>query len=217
MRKVGFLLFVFALALPASLIAEHPEHPTKGGAAKEHGEHPKKHGKHKHGKHQKHKHKHTKKGQWVKDSETMKAFVAAVEDYVAKKEEDEGSFEVYDNELKKDWKLSLVRIHKKRIARLGEDKFFACADFETVGKGKRKTLDLDFFVTRNEDGEFIVDEIPVHKVNGKPRYTYNKNNERVSVGKKEKGKKKKKMHRKKKKEHPEHPSGGGSEHPEHPL
>jgi len=211
MKRIGFIVLACAVAFPGIAVAkkgEHPEHPTKKSAehpTKEHAEHPAK----------KHK-KKKKKGKWVKSSKTMKAFVSAVEEYVAEKEENEGSFKVRDNKLDKTWKLSLVRIHKKRIARLGEDKFFACADFETVGKGKRKTLDLDFFVTRDEDGSFVVDEIPVHKVNGKRRYTYNNNNERVSVKAKKK-KKKKKMRRKKKKKKKkhEHPSGG-HEHPEHP-
>ncbi|PCI39707.1 MAG: hypothetical protein COB53_02715 [Elusimicrobia bacterium] len=220
MKRIGFMLLVCTLAYPAIATAdehatsehatsEHAtsEHATSEHATQEHAEHPKKHSK----KRKKHKKKH----KWVKNSKTMKAFVAAVESYVAEKEENDGSFQVYDNKLKKTWNLSLVRIHKKRIARLGEDKFFACADFETVGKGRRKTLDLDFFVTR-VDGEFVVDEIPVHKVNGKRRYTYNSKNERVPV--KAKAKKKKKKKRKKKiRRKKSHSSHSGSEHPEHPM
>jgi hypothetical protein len=209
MKRLAVFTLACLFAAPVFVSAgEHPEHP-KSKQKKEHSKAKKKSRSAK------------KKGKWVKDSPTMKAFVAAVEDYVADKQESEGAFKVYDNRLDKTWDLELLRIHKKRIARLGEDKFFACADFKEVGrKGKRKTLDLDFFVSRDEDGNFVVDEIPVHKVQGKPRYTYNKNNERVPVGKAQKSEKKKKMKRKslrkKKREHPEHPTGGGHEHPEHP-
>ena len=163
------------------------------------GEHPKEHptGKKEHPK----KSKASAK-QWVKDKKTMGAFVTAVEDYVEAKRKEEGAFRVHDSELDKTWDLKLVKIHKKRIARLGENEFFACADFETVGKGKKKRLDLDFFVSRNAAGEFVVDEIPVHKLEGKPRYTYNAANQRVPVESEKKS--------------AEHPKAGGKEHPEHP-
>lgn len=192
---VGLLL---ALAVPIAWAGEHPsgsEHPTGQ-------EHPSG------GKTHKKKKKKSKKS-WVKHAATMKAFVHAVEGHVGMKSADEGSFTVYDKTLDKTWELKLVRIHKNRIARLGENKFFACADFKTAAKGEETKIDLDFFVTR-EGEDWNVDEVLVHKINGKPRYTYNAKNERVPVGdKKNRGKKKKKGH-----EHPagdEHPAG--NEHP----
>ena len=194
MNKLMIAVLAAVLAAPAvSLAGEHPsEHPTTHSSRrKKKQEHPK-------GKHEHPKKKYKKKGKWVSHKKTMKAFVKAVVGHVKMKVADEGSFNVYDDKLDKTWELKLVRIHKKRIARLGENKFFACADFKTVAKGKRTKLDLDFFVSR-KDGDFIVDEVLVHKVNGKPRYTYNSKNQRVPV------KAKKHVH--------EHPKGGKHEHP----
>lgn len=187
MKRLIIAVLAVVLAAPATAVAG--EHPS---------EHPKE-------KHERPKKKAKKKGKWVSHKKTMKAFVKAVEGYVKMKVADEGSFNVYDDKLDKTWELKLVRIHKKRIARLGENKFFACADFKTAAKGKKTKIDLDFFVTRN-DGEFDVDEVLVHKVGGKARYTYNSKNQRVPV----KAMKQKHEHPKAKKKH-EHPSG--SEHP----
>ena len=130
----------------------------------------------------------------------MKEFVAAVEgDIAAKTAGSGGKFMVSDEALKKDWGLKLLRIHKHKIARLSEDSFFACADFkETEGKGK---VDLDFYVSKSDAG-WKVDKVLVHKVDGKPRFTYNEKNEIVP------------LEEKSSKGH-EHPKGG--EHPkEHP-
>lgn len=134
---------------------EHPEHPTKKSPPK-------------------------KESKWVEDKAVMEDFALAVEDYVEERTEEVGAFEVLDDQTGKTWELLLVNVHKHRIARLAEDKFFACADFKTAEGGKTK-VDLDFFVTRTDDG-WEVDEVLVHKVNGRPRYVYNDRNERVPVG-----------------------------------
>lgn len=203
------LVFVLAatLMIPGLGIAgEHPkghEHPT-GKDSKKH-EHPK--GK------KGHEHPAKKKtADWVKHKKTMKAFVRAVEKHVRAKKKEAGSFEVYDAVLGKTWKLKMKKIHKKRIARLSDDKFFACADFTTVGKKPRTELDLDFFVTKTSDG-WNVDQVLVHKIAGRPRYNYNDENERVPVTARRKHEHPKKCKGKKckgKKGH-EHPKSG--EHP----
>ncbi len=178
------LTAALALALPAAA-GEHPEHP-KGH------EHP--------GKEQADKHEHPGREKNAAHKELMKEFVRAVEDDIAAKTAGGGGkFTVSDDVLKKDWGLKLQRIHKHKIARLSENSFFACADFkETEGKGK---LDLDFYVTKT-GADWKVDKVLVHKVEGKPRFTYNEKNEMVPVAEKAP-----KAH--------EHPQGG--EHPkEHP-
>lgn len=194
MKRLIIAVLAAVLAAPAIAVAgEHPsEHPTSSRSRKKK-------------RHERPKKKAQKKGKWVSHKKTMRAFVKSVQGYVKMKVADEGSFNVYDDKLDKTWELKLVRIHKKRIARLGEDKFFACADFKTVARGKKTKIDLDFFVTRN-DGDFNVDEVLVHKVGGKARYTYNSKNQRVPV---------KAMKHKR-----EHPKGSKHEHPsgsEHPL
>ena len=178
--------FVLAASLAVPGIVYSGEHPS---------EHPKGH------EHPAKAKKAKKEGKWVSHKKTMNAFVKAVNGHVDMKTADEGSFKVFDDKLDKTWELKLVRIHTKRIARLAEDKFFACADFKTMGDGKKIAVDLDFFVTKSGE-DWNVDEVLVHKVSGKPRYTYNANNERVPV--------KAKMEKKKGHEHPtghEHPRG----------
>jgi hypothetical protein len=184
MKGSMLLTAALALALPAAA-GEHPEHP-KGH------EHP--------GKEHADKHEHPGRGKKAAHKELMKEFVAAVEgDISAKAAGSGGKFMVSDEALKKDWGLKLLRIHKHKIARLSENSFFACADFkETEGKGK---VDLDFYVSKSDAG-WKVDKVLVHKVDGKPRFTYNEKNEIVP------------LEEKTSKEH-EHPKGG--EHPkEHP-
>ena len=64
-----------------------------------------------------------------------------------------------------------------RIARHAQERG---ADFKTVEKGAKDKLDLDFYATKGPDG-WKIDKTVIHKVNGKPRYTYNDKNEMVPV------------------------------------
>lgn len=155
------IAFVAALACAVPVLAgEHPkEHPS----AMEHPktkEHPK---GHEHPVGSKH---------WTK--QMSKEFVTAVEAHVAKSGE---SFPIHDEKLKKDWKVSLIQVHKKAVAHLGESRFFACADFKTADGSKDK-VDLDFYATKAASG-WTIDKVLIHKVNGKARYTYNDKNEMV--------------------------------------
>jgi hypothetical protein len=104
-----------------------------------------------------------------------KEYVNAVREYVKAKE----PFVIHDDKLNKDWDLKLIRVHKDRIVSLGGNKFFACSDFKSVKKGGKDRLDLDFFATKNPDGTWKVEKVLIHKVNGKPRYTWNDKNEMV--------------------------------------
>lgn len=92
-----------------------------------------------------------------------------------------GAFKVQDDKLGKEWELKLIRVHKHKIVHLGAESFFACADFKTVGKGRKENLDLDFYATKGPDG-WKIDKTLVHKVGGKPRYTYNQKNEMIPAG-----------------------------------
>jgi len=201
MRRIAIAAFAVLLAA-AARAGEHPEHPSQPKAPA-----PK---------------PAAASGAFVEDKGLMRAFADAVERYVAESEEAAGSFEAYDEKLDKTWKLKLVRIHRDRIARLGRDKFFACADFKSAD-GKPRGLDLDFYATKTGDG-WSVDEVLIHKLDGHPRFNYDKDNRRVPVkGKKAPPKSKKKAPRKKLERiggpsGGEHPGGGssGGEHPEHP-
>ena len=168
----GRLTIVFAASLMAATLraAEHPkEHPT-GSQSQEQAkpEHPKGH-----------EHPVGSKA-WTK--QMNKEFVVAVEDSIAKKAAaGGGAFKVADDKLGKEWALKLVGVHKKRVAYLGDQHFFACADFKPVEKGAKDKVDLDFYATKNADGSWAIDKVLIHKVNGEPRYTYNEHNEMVPV------------------------------------
>lgn len=170
MKTIPALALCLALAsAAASQAGEHPkEHPSAAtGAAKASpaGEHP-----------AGHEHPVGSKA-WTK--EMNKEFTKAVEDHVARKSAAEGgAFKVQDEKLGKEWALGLIGVHKKKVVHLGDRSFFACADFKTVGEGKKDKLDLDFYASKAADG-WKIDKTVIHKVNGQPRYTYNEKNEMV--------------------------------------
>lgn len=177
-------LLIAALALAyGARAAEHPEHPQahehpaeQPQAKPEKGAHEEHPAGHKHGEHPAgHEHPVGSKA-WSK--QMRKEFNAAVVDFVAGEAKD-GAYSVKDEVLGKTWELKLIGVHKKRIVHLGDKGFFACADFKTVGGEKRK-LDLDFYATKDAGG-WRIDKVLIHKVDGKPRYTYNEKNERVPV------------------------------------
>lgn len=171
-RMIPALALSLALGTAAAVRAgEHPkEHPSApSGTAKSSagGEHP-----------AGHEHPVGSKA-WTK--EMNKEFTKAVEDHVAQKSAAEGgAFKIQDETLGKEWALSLVGVHKKRVVHLGDQHFFACADFKTAGNGKKDKLDLDFYASKTADG-WKIDKTVIHKVNGKPRYTYNEKNGMVPV------------------------------------
>ncbi len=99
----------------------------------------------------------------------------------AKTKEQGGKFHVSDPVLQKTWALELVRVHKDRLAQLGPDNYFACTDFRA---SDGTMLDVDFYM-KNENGKLVFSDTAIHKVNGKPRFTYEKKGnywERVKVG-----------------------------------
>ena len=158
---MGFILGAWGYGISG----EHPEHPTpaksESSASKEH---PK---------------EHPKKG--AQDKAFQNDFEKVVKDYVvAEAQKTGGGYTVHDEAAGKDWKLELVKVHKNKICMLQEGKVcFACADFKEAG-GKNK-LDLDFYANKADDGRVTMEKVLIHKVNGKPRFTYDKNNDRVPV------------------------------------
>jgi hypothetical protein len=171
------------LFVPLVLMAgEHPEHPTGGAQAPQiqratspTSEHPAGHEhpaqptakapEHPAG----HEHPVGSKP-WVK--QMKKEYIKTVEKHV------KGGVKIHDDKLNQDWELKLKRIHKGRIAYLGNNQFFACADFKSSKKGDKSMLDLDFYASKKEGG-WSVDKTLIHKVDGKARYTYNDKNEMV--------------------------------------
>lgn len=115
-----------------------------------------------------------------------------------------GSFLVYDSKTKKPLVLTLEKIHKDRLSRVGDEEYFACADFSTPGG---KLYDLDIFMKGPDKEHLEVAAISIHKEDDKERYTWFE----------EEGTWKKKPLDAAAEEGAEHPEEKGDEHPsEHP-
>ncbi len=82
-----------------------------------------------------------------------------------------GTHSMHDDELNKDWTLKFVKIHDP--VRMIDDKtYFACTDFKSTTSDD--VLDLDFWLEPSGDA-LKVTATKIHKVNGKPRFTYEGN------------------------------------------
>jgi transglutaminase-like putative cysteine protease len=78
----------------------------------------------------------------------------------------DGYFHLHDGE--KELKLKLVRVHTEYLSQLGPEKFFACVDLADVSGD---VYDVDFFMEGHPDA-MEVTETSVHKLNGKPYYSW---------------------------------------------
>lgn len=155
------------------------------------------------------------------DDLTIEEFADAAKEYIQKKTEQQGGhFKVEDEKQGKTLKLTLKKVHRKRLSHLGDNKYFVCADF----KGEDGNLyDIDIFMKgTSKDNLEPTKEPMVHKVNGDARFTWY---EKDGVWKR-RMKDKKKGSEHPDEEHPEdhehpdeeHPNEEGHEHPdeEHP-
>ncbi|MDP6529537.1 MAG: hypothetical protein QF819_01295 [Gemmatimonadota bacterium] len=137
-------LFSISLwGLPA--LAEHPEHPG------EHPEHPGEHPEHPGS---------PREVSLEELGDSIEAYVAAQSALLG------GFFLVWDTQAKEALALELVKVHRERLASLGDDVYFACADFRATNG---KIYDLDIFMKDN--GEALeTTQVTVHKEEGVARY-----------------------------------------------
>ena len=77
-----------------------------------------------------------------------------------------GYFHIRDDE--RNLRLKLVRVHTEYIANLGPQRHFACVDLAEVNGD---VYDVDFFL-EGQPSAMKVTETTVHKLNGKPFYTW---------------------------------------------
>ena len=135
---------------PSIVIAqEHPEHPEKKEKA-EHPEHP----------------EHPEEASVEVDIETV---AMAISEYVENDTKLKGGFFfVFDPVSKSPLTLTLSKIHKERLAQVGDNLFFACSDFD---EQSGKVFDLDFFMKAKGD-QLVVTEVMIHKEDGSPRYSW---------------------------------------------
>lgn len=93
----------------------------------------------------------------------IKAFIAE------KQTENDGLFPVKDENH--DLKMKLVRVHTEYLSNLGPNKHFACVDLVDESGD---VYDVDFFM-EGEPGSMGVTSTSVHKLNGKPFYSWKQN------------------------------------------
>ena len=143
---------VIALLAVAGYVwaAEHPaEHPTEGGPVAESAQ------------------EHPATAPAEAHEEVSKENLAkAIEHYVKRDAVLKGGyFLVFDAVAKEPLVLTLVKVHKERLANLGGSTYFACADFETR---EGKIYDLDIFMKGPNAHHLKVTRILVHKEAGQP-------------------------------------------------
>jgi hypothetical protein len=130
---------------PGALAQEHPEHPKDKAEAK------------------------TEAAQKM----TLDELADAIASYIETDSKLKGGyFLVYDAEEKKPLLLQLDKVHKERLASLGNGVYFACTDMKSSAG---IVYDLDFFMVRSERG-IETTQVAIHKKAGKPRYGWMEEN-----------------------------------------
>lgn len=94
----------------------------------------------------------------------------AVEKYVADAAaKTEGVFKVVDQKTGETLELVLDKVHRKRLSKVAEGKYFACADFTTKDG---QIYDLDVFMEGPDADSLEFSEFSIHKEDGIERYTW---------------------------------------------
>ena len=79
-----------------------------------------------------------------------------------------GRFSIWDPVQKRRLSLSLLRVHKDKLAKVANGLYFACTDM----KGPHAVYDLDFFMREDKAGALAFSRVSVHKKDGKARYDW---------------------------------------------
>jgi len=129
------------------------------------------------------KQEHPKQGQPIAKPVSMATLEKAIKDQIAEKvKANGGKLPVRDEVLNKTWQLELVRVHTDKLTQLDDKTYFACVDFKAEDG---RLVDVDFYM-KNDNGKLIPADTTVHKVDGKPRFNYEKKDnywEQVKAGK----------------------------------
>lgn len=88
----------------------------------------------------------------------------------------DGIFVIRDEKLNREWRSILSKIHDpvRSFQKEGKTYYFTCVDFKSVDSND--VLDVDFWMV-HKGGKLEVTDTKIHKVNGEPRYTY----ERINI------------------------------------
>ena len=98
---------------------------------------------------------------------TLQNLALAIESFVEADINLRGAFLVIDPRTNEVLKLYLEKVHKERLSHIGDNVYFACADFNA---DDGKVYDLDIFLHGTNTDELTVTEISVHKEDGQARY-----------------------------------------------
>ena len=104
---------------------------------------------------------------------TLQNLASAIESFVEADINLRGAFLVIDPKTDVVLKLSLDKVHKERLPHIGDDIYFACADFNA---DNGKVYDLDIFLQGTNTDNLAVTEISVHKEDGTARYGWQEEN-----------------------------------------
>ena len=104
---------------------------------------------------------------------TLQNLAMAIESFIEADINLRGAFLVIDPSINEVLKLSLDKVHKERLSHVGNDVYFACADFNA---DNGKVYDLDIFLHGTNTDNLTVTEISVHKEEGKARYGWQEEN-----------------------------------------
>jgi len=100
----------------------------------------------------------------------------AIRTHITNQEKLQGAFTLVDERGGDVRRLELVRVHE-RVGKTG-DYYYSCTDMKDVQT--EDLLDLDFDV-EDRNGTLAVVDIRIHKDNGKPRYTYDDNDNMIPL------------------------------------
>jgi len=111
---------------------------------------------------------------WAEPS--AEALRQTIRDYVANQEKLQGAFAIVDERGDGLRRLELVRVHE-RVGKTG-NYYYSCTDMKDRATGDE--LDLDFDI-EDQAGNLKVADVRIHKDNGKPRYTYDENDNMIPL------------------------------------
>ncbi len=131
---------------------------------------------------QEHPMEHPKKTTSATKPISTAALEKAIKEQIAEKAKaNGGKLAVNDDVLNKTWQLDLVKVHTDKLTQLDDKTYFACVDFKATDGA---LVDVDFYM-KNDNGKLSLSDTTVHKINGKPRFNYEKKGnfwERVKAG-----------------------------------
>lgn len=115
-------------------------------------------------------------GKSVKTEPSAEQIRQTIRDYVNGIEERDGAFTIGDKLTETTRTLTFVRVHE-RVGKTGE-LYYSCTDMRDTSTGE--LLDLDFDIESKDGNLNVVDE-RIHKVEGQARYTYDEEDNRISL------------------------------------